>query len=127
MPAQKKEHKPTTAFQVSNPEASEHVVGIGHLRVLVSQYDDDWIAQGLEIDYFAEGSSLDDVKASFQEGLAATIREHLKLYGTIQGILKTAPQDAWSEFFASSKCLVHSQITFHNTPFTGIAFYEKAA
>jgi len=80
---------------------SAHAVGLGDLRVMIlSEGENLWYAQGLEIDYLAQGTSPDDVKRSFEEGLKATVGEHLKLYGNISKLLQIAPQDVWDEFFA---------------------------
>ena len=75
------------------------MVGIGNLRVMVFNDDGSWFAQGLEIDYFSQGDSLEDVKARFEGGLCATFSEHLKTHGTIEGVLKVAPQEVWQELF----------------------------
>ncbi len=123
----KKKLPPTEAFHASNSDGSKHVVGIGNLRVLISQDGSLWFAQGLEIDYFAEGVSLKDVQNSFENGLSSTIREHLKLYGTIDKLLKVAPAEIWLEFYRAKTCHVHSQVSEHKLLFEGIDYYELAA
>lgn len=127
----------TTAFHAESEDGAEHVVGIGNLRVMLFNDGDSWFAQGLEIDYFAEGNDLDDVKERFRNGLVATIDYHLKLYGDIGGILQVAPPDVWKEFLSGTAThgRRYSQISLHsgqedalsNLPFAGVDFYEKAA
>jgi len=73
-----------------------------------------WLAQGLEIDYFAEGDSLPSAKKNFEDGLAATIREHLRRFGTIQKLLKVAPQGVWDQLVTTRSYHLHSQVSFHD-------------
>ena len=84
----------TTVLHHSN-ESGTYAAGIGNLRVVLVPDEDFWFAQGLEIDYAAQGDSVEDAQENFQSGLNATIREHLKVYGTIRGMLRVAPQEAW--------------------------------
>jgi predicted RNase H-like HicB family nuclease len=46
---------------------------IGALRVFIYNDDGSYFAQGLELDYFAQGESLEDVKARFFDGLLLTL------------------------------------------------------
>lgn len=87
---------------VSKPhgDGSVHAVAVGDLRVLIVCEDDVWYAQGMEIDYVAQGTSLDDVKTAFENGLGATIGLHIETYGDLKELLKIAPQAAWDEYFA---------------------------
>ncbi|MGH8247905.1 MAG: hypothetical protein ACREUU_15905, partial [Gammaproteobacteria bacterium] len=87
---------PATAFH-GKAEDGTHVVGIGNLRVILFQEGDLWFAQGLEIDYASQGDSLEDVKKQFEDGLGATIEEHLRVYGNIDKILNVAPSEVWKE------------------------------
>ena len=93
-------------------------VGVGDLRVIVTNEDGFWFAQGLEVDYATEGSSLEDVQQRFENGLKATIREHLKLHGDIKRLTKPAPPEVWAEFFSSTTAdrLIHSQISLYVLP-----------
>lgn len=94
----KKSENATMAVQISDNK--KHVVGIGGLRVMLIKEDQFWIAQGLEIDSLAQGSSKNAAKKNFEDGLRATIGEHLKIYGTIERLLSPAPKEVWQEFFA---------------------------
>ena len=124
-----------------------HVVGLNALRVLLVKDGNDWFAQGLEVDYFAGGSSVDEAKKNFEDGLAKTIHEHLRMHGNLEKLLQVAPQSVWSEFFtlaASPDCFKESLLTLQlhllqaakqpsrNSsveclPFSGIAFLQHAA
>ena len=68
------------------------------LRVVVWQNDDGWMAQGLEIDYAAGGVSIEDVMERFSTGLALTLRENQKAFGTVDRVLKPAPAELWKPF-----------------------------
>jgi hypothetical protein len=104
------------------------IVGIGNIRVFIAKYENHWFAQALEIDYAAQGNSLNDVKESFEEGFCATIHEHLKIFGNIEKLLKPAPPEVWAEVFGSgSKLRLYSQLSFHRNlpsmlPFSGVDF-----
>ena len=130
--ATKKKKATTVAIQATKHGGSEHVVGIGNLRVMITNDDGSWFAQGLEIDYAAEGGSLAEVKNNFERGLGLTVHEHLNLYGTIEKLLQTAPKDVWIELIEAAKMKkVYSQITVHKKevlaelPFQNIQYFER--
>jgi hypothetical protein len=122
----------TMAVHVNTP-SGDAVVGVFDLRVLLTNDEEAWFAQGLEIDYAAQGASIEDVQNRFQEGLAYTLREHLKVYGNIEGVLVPAPPEAWRGFFESAstqptlKLMTHSQVSIHDRFCLGIAFLSRAA
>jgi len=118
-----------------------HVVGIGNLRVIVTNNDGSWFAQGLEIDYAAEGKSLKDVQNRFAEGLSATIHENLRRFGSLENLIRPAPRDVWRGFLeAACERFHHEQVTTHEFklaqtgatkqepmpfPFAGIDYFEQ--
>lgn len=116
---------------VKTPQGGDHVVSIGNLRVMICQDSErDWYAQGLEIDYLAQGDTLDEVQEAFCDGLAWTVEEHLKSYGDITRLLRPAPQDVWAEFFAKAEkgTIKLSQISVHSlTQPTENKFYNMVA
>ena len=121
-----------TAFHAEAGET--HVVGIGNLRVILCHEGTFWFAQGLEIDYAADGKSQYDVKRNFEKGLEATIDQHLKVYGNIKRILIPAPAEIWQELGANGKHLRDSQVSFHQDssdfmlpefPYSGINYIER--
>ena len=106
----------TTAANASTDHA-EHIVGIGDLRVVLIEEGNYWFAQGLEIDYLAQGSSIEDAKDKFETGLAATFYENLRVFGTIQPLLVPAPVEIWKERFnPGSKAKRHRPIPVHQIP-----------
>ncbi len=87
-----------------------------------------WYAQGLEIDYAAQGNSLEEVKERFSRGLTLTINEHLTIHGTIKHMLVPAPPDVWVEFIESKGHLKekYSLVSLHNMfPYDEIDFYSS--
>jgi len=113
-------------------EDGTNVVGIGNIRVVVTQDEDSWFAQGLEIDYAAQGKTLKDVRKQFEEGLSATVHEHLRVFGTINKLLRVAPPDVWRELYgtAGSRRFRFSQISLHKDlqqalQFEGIDYYMQ--
>jgi hypothetical protein len=105
-----------------------NVVGVGNLRVLLRNADGYWFAQGLEIDYAAQGETIEDVQQRFEHGLECTIREHLKVFGTIERLLVPAPGEVWRELVdGKPKCVAkrHSQLSIHPF-FEAFAYYSDA-
>ena len=118
---------------VAHAEAGDqHAVLVNALRVVVTQDEGHWFAQGLELDYAAAGTSEEDVKKRFAQGLGATINEYIKVYGSIESIVKVAPQDAWDLWLVGDRRYTLDHVSIHNLqesapavqelPFSGIAF-----
>ena len=118
-------------------QAADNVHGVAfhHIRVLLLEEQGGWVAQGLDLDYAAAGTGPEDVKRRFEEGLSATITAHLQEFGSIEGILKVAPQAAWSQWFSADKRYSYGQVSVHDLreeglpedfdfPFRGIAYME---
>lgn len=115
----------------------DSIVGMLNLRVVIVPDGQVWFAQGLDIDYAACGDSLEDVQEAFQQGLHATVGEHLKIYGNIEKLLVPAPASVWTEMYQSQsegKKYRFFQVSFHEClknvlPFHGIEYLqqEKAA
>jgi hypothetical protein len=117
------------AMAVHGTDGTTHVVGIGNIKVIICQDDDAWFAQGLDIDYAANGHSLEEVKMNFQTGLKGTIDLHIKAYGDIEHFLKVAPQSVWDELHATGKRYRYSQVSLHEDlsktlGYQGINFIE---
>lgn len=116
-------------------EGAHDFVKIGDLRVLVTKDGPWWFAQGLEIDYTAQGKSLDEVKDKFIRGLAATAHAYIMEFGSIQKLLRPAPADVLRELSnASSKGLLNiSTLSEHELeapikralPFSGVRYFER--
>lgn len=86
--------------RISRPSGGyQPAVGVGPLKVLVRNDDGGWFAQGLEIDYVAQGDSLRDVMDRFRRGLTLTIRDHLRRHGHLHLLLRPAPPPVWQRFF----------------------------
>jgi hypothetical protein len=107
--------EPCMAMQASHSDGEHHTVGIWNLDVLIVPDGRAWFAQGLQVDYAAQGDSVDDAKEQFQKGLRATIHHNLRMFGTIENILKVAPNEQWRELWHTAKGQhkVYSQVSFH--------------
>ena len=104
----------TTAIHAK--DGNNHCVTLSALRVMLLEDSSGWFAQGLEIDYAASGATIDEVKKKFETGFSATLREHLKMFGSIERFLSPANGDAWKEFYHMPKnadCQTYSCIEFH--------------
>lgn len=120
------------AAAVHIDDGTHEAVAIWNLSVLIVPDEDCWFAQGLEINYGAQGDTIEDAKKNFQRGLLATIRQHLKVHGSIERILKFAPSRILKEAAdnkASIKQFAH--VSLHEIldaaaqksfPFDGISY-----
>jgi len=79
-----------TAQQKSHADGKQ-AVDLKNIRVAIYPKGKYWVAQGFEIDYTAQGKSVKDVQRAFEDGLTATIHQHLKVHGDIKNCLKFAP------------------------------------
>jgi hypothetical protein len=124
--------KPLEAMAVHKTDGTTHIVGIGNIKVLICQDGDAWFAQGLDIDYAANGHSIKEVKNNFEVGLKATIDLNIQAYGHIEHFLKVAPQEVWDELHSVGKRYQYSQVSLHedlskSLGFQGINFIEAAS
>jgi hypothetical protein len=109
-----------------------HVVEIKNISVAIYQKGKRWIAQGVEIDYIAQGNSVDDVKRAFEIGLEATINQHLKIHGDIDRLLKFAPDNVLLRVFKrilhnpTSISATYSQVSVHDQPYFNINYVALA-
>lgn len=101
-------------------DGENHVVGFQALKVLLTQDEGYWVAQGLDLDYASYGSSVDEAKTNFANGLEATVRQHLKQNGDIEHLLKVAPQSCWAEYYEAAKL---PKGTFSKQRFTTVQFH----
>ncbi|HME11013.1 MAG TPA: hypothetical protein VKG25_28420 [Bryobacteraceae bacterium] len=89
-------------------------VAIWNLSVLIVPDGESWFAQGLEINYGAQGSTPEDAQENFQQGLLATVRLHLKVHKNIERILKFAPSSILKEAAQNKSSIKQfAQVSFH--------------
>lgn len=122
-----------TATAIVGSAGNNRVVGLGNLRVIICEENGIWFAQCLEIDYAANGNSLDEVKANFEHGLSATIELHLRAYNTIEKMLTPAPPDVWKELAKEPRRFLYGQVSkhpmkpeFEHLPYTGISYIQAS-
>jgi len=104
----RKKAQPAVAVHAIDKAGVHHLVGFGNIRVIIIPDGAAYFAQGLEIDYAAQGSTVKETKKNFEVGLEATIQQHLKIYGNIKGLLQPAPASVWQE-------LVPEKTALHNS------------
>ena len=125
----KRSHQPVA---LHGTDGETHIVGLGNIKVIICQGNgkDAWFAQGLDIDYAANGHTLEEVKQNFQTGLRQTIDLHIKMHSNIEKFLKVAPQEVWDELSrVGGKPYHYSQVSFHKDlsatlGYQGISFIE---
>jgi len=84
----KAEHSTEAAHHA---EGEEHAIAISNLHVLIVPEGKGYFAQAFEIDYGVQGSSVEEVKKRFEEGLAVTLHHNIDIFGTIRNILRPNP------------------------------------
>jgi len=113
-----------------------HAVMFGDLRVhIVRDGHDCWYAFSPDINYSASGMSLESVQSNFEKGLSATIKAHLKRFGTIEKIMKTpemnkdiSMEDCQSYRFSLISCHeIKDEVELKKLPYARIAFIQKQA
>lgn len=120
----------TTAIHAQQDNVN--VVILDSLRVLITEDEDGWIAQGVEVDYFAGGESLEDVQRRFEIGLHKTAEEYIKRNGNIKSLLQWAPEDVIlslkksEEFFLTTVGIISLDMG-ERFPFNSIKFLKRVA
>jgi hypothetical protein len=71
--------------------APKALIELRNARVLIVDMGGYWFAQCLDIDYCAQGDSLEDVKSNFEKGFLATIKLNLDTYGSLDNFMKRPP------------------------------------
>jgi hypothetical protein len=110
---------------MKNERTADRGVGIGDLRVVVQNGGRFWFAQGLDVNYIAQGDDLEDVKRTFVDGFQKTVEAHRRVYGNLENLLRRqGPSEKWRE-------LAHVTIKRRQRtdvpaifPFEGIEFLE---
>ena len=108
--------KKAVAVQVCNETGNLHGVALQHVRVIIVPDGTSWFAQGVDIDYAAQGNSVEEAKTNFEKGLRATIDQHLRVYGTIRGILELAAPEILGNLVIESSAQFerYSQVSAHD-------------
>lgn len=75
----------------------EVVVGIGDLRVIVLNRDGFWFARGLDINYAAQGLTLEEAQRNFERGLEKAIDMHIQEFGNVDKLLSPPSPDVWKK------------------------------
>jgi hypothetical protein len=120
------------AIHLEHKDGEHHVVGLGNIRVLLLPDGSGWFAQGLEIDYAAQGETLEEAKKEFEDGLEAMVHEHIRVHGDIKFLLQVAPNDIWNLANDPTAQLTrYSQVTHHHiikekSNYEGIAYLVAA-
>ena len=104
-----------TAIQATDEDGTLHAVGIWDLRVFIVPDGKFWFAQGLEVDLAAQGDSVADAKKNFEDGLESSIDLHLRMYNSIERLLKFAPSEVLQEALRDrSRIRLYSQVSVHD-------------
>jgi len=123
----------TAAVHIQHETGAVEAVAIWNLSVLIVPDEQHWFAQGLEINYGAQGDTVEEAKENFQAGLLATIQQHLRMYGNIEKILTFAPSSILKEAAQNKNSIKRfATVSFHEVlhdhsaqqaiPFDGIDY-----
>ena len=75
----------------SNIKNKNNLIFFDNLTVILRTDGEYWLAQSLEINYFAYAKTIAKAKENFKIGLIETIKANFKAYGNITSLLKWAP------------------------------------
>jgi hypothetical protein len=91
---------------LSDEEHNLHGVGMWNLHVLiVPDGKNHYFAQCQEIDYAAQGTSLEEAQGNFEKGFVATLHHHLKMFGSIDKMLEPVSTAEWFELLKGAEGL----------------------
>ena len=93
-------------------ETDNYLFYIENLTVIITQEGDSWIAQGVQINYFAYGDSVKDAQKSFETGLYETVKAHLERFGSIIHMLEYAPDRILNKYYEEPQKFSFNQIGF---------------
>ncbi|MBM3814743.1 MAG: hypothetical protein FJW20_24220 [Acidimicrobiia bacterium] len=138
MPTTKKKasHKKAvapTAIHAKHADGTHHLVTLANIRVVIVPDEGSWFAQGLDIDYAAQGETVPKARKNFEIGLRATINHHLKVYGHLTHFIKVAPPAICQHLLLASSAQFKSfsQISAHEiheaAPFNNIEYLVAIA
>jgi len=100
-----------TVKNVINSDGS-HDVEIA-MRVWVYEHGSDndklWVAQGLDINYVASGSSPEDAMERFAKGFMETVAANLEEFNSIEEFAKPAPPEVFQAFFSGFQTVASSR------------------
>jgi len=89
-------------------------VGIALQVILAEQEKNAWVAQGIEIDYAAEGETAAEAKMHFEQGLCATVLAHMIQQKPLGGFMAGAPPHDWTHLLKTGHVYLY-QTTVVNT------------
>lgn len=82
----------STPHVIHIKQQHNHAVCVAALRVIISEGDGGWYAEGVEIDYAAFGQTIEEVQLNFELGFIRTIHLHIAKFGNLNKFIKWAPQ-----------------------------------
>ena len=94
-------------------ERNDHLIFLDNLTVLITKENESWIAQGIEINYFAYGDSIEDVQEAFEIGLFETAKAHLNRNGNIIPMLEWAPGKILNKYYENLQEFSFTMIGTH--------------
>lgn len=124
------------AIHATSDDGKHQAVGI-NLRVLILPDGKFWFAQGLEVDYGAQGDTIEQAKEHFEQGLAGTVRLHIQKHGHIEKLLRGASAESWKEARTNNANIERfMQVSFHDIieddnaslfPYPQVEYYRPRA
>jgi len=125
--------KKAKALHLEHEDQEHHAVLFWNLSVFIVPDENFWFAQGLEINYGAQGDTPEEAQKHFQEGLSKTINQHIRTHGDIKRLLRFAPSSILKEAAKHKASIMRfGQVSFHEVlhdkkaqdlvPFDGIEY-----
>lgn len=110
----------------------------GMLRAVILQDSscNAYVIQGLEVDYAAQGSTIEEARKNFEYGLAASLFANQKMFNHVDNFLVAAPPDVWWDCLYKQRAATLKRSlshTFHSAlalndvqslPFENIEYFD---
>jgi hypothetical protein len=115
------------AIMESKPVSGSGLLG---LRVAVVRDEEAWFAQGIDVDYFAQGQTPQEAEKNFAEGLRLMIKLHMNEFKNLQYL--KPPPPAVSQEYAKMRFAKVEQLPLHapgpaKVPYKTIKFFVAQA
>jgi len=95
--------QPAVVLEKKHGDGEHVTVSFWNLRVLIVPDGNHFFAQCYEIDYAAQGDSVEDAKRNFEKGLEATVHHHLNMFGSIQKMMEPVSPEFWNDLLLGAK------------------------
>lgn len=93
---------------LAGDENPQQLIAVDGLRVIIVPDGDQWFAQGIDIDFAASGSTIEDVQNRFVQGLCSTLHANMvRNKESMRAFLHPAPNSVIEEVTSKLPRSIH--------------------